>query len=115
MAESIHYTGSIGRTKSKRINWTSRYLAYCDRQMQQRTLWYLLPLMSLSAAVMPIGIFLMSYFSWYLPFVAISILLFFANIVVNIADQHTRTTITVYLFTLLVHVLTPLISFLLTT
>lgn len=113
MAESIHYTGSIRQTKPKQIDWLSRYWAYCDRQMKQRTLWYLLPLMSLSAAVMPIGIFLMSYFTWYLSFVAISILLFFANIVVNIAGQHTRTTITIYLITLLVHVLAPLLSFLL--
>ena len=111
MPSSIQYTGQTQWEKTQSSNLLDRYFKYCDQQMKQRTFWYLLPLMSLSAAVMPIGIFLMSYFEWYLLFVAVSMLSFFANVVVNIADQHTRVTISVYLVTVLLHVLAPLLSF----
>lgn len=99
--------------KKEQIGWKQKYLNFCDQQMKQRTLWYLIPLMSLSAAIMPISIFLMSYFEGYIVFVAISILLFFGNIILSIADQPTRVTITFYLLTLLVHFLVPLISLIL--
>lgn len=111
---------NIGKVKpiqsvAIRTNLRQRFLQYCDDQMPQRTLWYLIPLISLSAAVMPIGIFMMSYFpNLYLAFVAVSVLSFFSNLVVNIAGLHTRVTISVYILTLVIHFLTPLVSYLLT-
>ncbi|MEL7221217.1 MAG: hypothetical protein AAGJ93_07860 [Bacteroidota bacterium] len=93
----------------------SRYLAYCDKQMKQRTLWYLIPLISLCGAVMPIGIFLISYISVgnaFLLFAAFSMLTFFANVIVNISEQHTRVTITTYWATVVLHILIPLFCYL---
>lgn len=54
----------------------------------------------------------MSYFSGFIAFVGISILLFFTNIVLTIAEQPTKTKITFYLITVLFHVIVPLITFL---
>ncbi len=96
--------------KDEHIGLKRKYLDFCDSQMNERTLWYLIPLISLSAAIMPAGIFLMSYFDWYIGFVGFSIILFFANIIISIAEQHTRVTITFYLITVLIHILAPVLS-----
>lgn len=103
------------RTRTAKAGLLSRYLAYCDEQMKQPTLWYLIPLISLCGAVMPIGIFLMSYVSIgnaFLLFVAFSMLTFFANVIVNISEQHTRVTITTYWVTVILHILIPILCYL---
>ena len=97
--------------KSEKTGILSRYYDFCDKEEKQRTLWFIIPLMSLASAIMPVTIFLMSYFDFFLFFVAISILLFFTNIILSIAGQPTRVTITFYLFTVLFHFLAPLLCF----
>ncbi len=94
----------------KKKGMVQRYWEFCDRQMRMSTVWFLIPLMSLSAAIMPMSILLMSYFSWYILFVGISILMFFGNIILNIAGYGTRKTITFYLLTVLFNFLSPLLS-----
>mgnify|MGYP001262182905 CR=1 FL=1 len=88
-----------------------RYLEFCEREEKQRTLWFIIPLMVLSAAVMPISIFLMSYFDFFIAFIAVSILLFFTNIILSIAEQPTKVTISFFLFTVLFHFGVPLVCF----
>ncbi len=109
MVERIQLTKTT-KLHNDKVSIVDRYLAFCDRQMKQRTLWYLIPLMALPAAVMPISIFAMSYFGGYLPFVGVSMLLFFSNILVNIAGQNTRWTITLFLLTILFHLIIPVFS-----
>lgn len=99
-------------TSKNKKSLKDKYLDFCDSQMPYQTLWYLIPLMSLSAAIMPISIFLMSYFKGYLLFIAVSVLLFYTNIILSIVQKHTRTLITMYLFTVLFHIICPLTSFL---
>lgn len=89
-----------------------RYDFFCRQQEKQTVLWYLIPLMSLPAAVMPISIFAMSYFSGFIAFIGISILLFFTNIILTIAEQSSKTKITFYLVTVFFHVAVPLIALL---
>lgn len=107
IVNSIHLDKST-KLQKERESWLQQYLSFCDRQMDQRTLWYLIPLMSLPAAVMPISIFLMSYFEGYLLFVGASMLLFFSNVVANIAELSTRWTISLFLGTLAFNFLLPL-------
>ena len=110
--ENILVNSKVSSIRYEKKSIKDKYLAYCDAQMKQRVVWYLIPLISLSTVVMPIGIFAMSYFSAYIFFVGLSVLLFFANIIVNIAEQHTRITISVYILTILFHFILPLIAYL---
>lgn len=88
-----------------------RYLAFCEREEKERALWFIVPLMVLPAAVMPISIFLMSYFDMFLAFVGVSILLFFTNIILGIAGQPARVTISFFLFTVAFSFIVPLLCF----
>lgn len=105
-------------SKTKAFNFSSnmkpsirqRYLDFCDAQMKQRTVWFLIPLMSLSAAIMPAGFVLMWNFDWYTVYVAISVLTFFGNIILNIAEQNTRTTISFYFITVLFHIISIVVN-----
>lgn len=94
-----------------RIDWWQRYLEFCDRESAQSTLWFLIPLTTLTCVFMPVSIGLVYYFagaeSFYLSFVAFSILVFFLNVLLNIAETGTRTTISAYLLSVLLHIAAP--------
>lgn len=111
IVNSLHIDKST-KLQKERKSWLEQYFAFCDRQTEQRTLWYLIPLMSLPAAVMPISIFLMSYFEGYLLFVGASMLLFFANVIVHIAELSTRWTISLFLATVGFNFSLPLLGWL---
>lgn len=68
--------------------------------------------MALSAGVMPPSIMLMSYFSGlFMPFIAVSILLFFTNIILSIAGKPVQVTVPFFLFTVAFHFGVPLLCF----
>lgn len=100
---------SIENSFSKNKSIKERYFEYCDSQA--KIVWFLIPLMSLSAAIMPAGFVLMWSFDWYLAYVFFSVILFFGNIILNIAERNTRETISFYLFTIAFHVLSIVFSF----
>ncbi|MCC6726424.1 MAG: hypothetical protein IT258_18120 [Saprospiraceae bacterium] len=101
--------------KDRPKSLSGRYRAFLEREEKNRTLWFIVPLMVLSAGVMPPTIFLMSYFGGlFLPFVGISILLFFTNITLSIAGQPVRVTIGFFLFTVAFHFVVPLLCFIAT-
>lgn len=113
-------TNQVASTSIKTLNSTgtqarkgalARYYDFCDRQDHQRAFWFIVPLMIMSAAIMPVTIFMMSYFGFFLPFIGISILSFFTNIILSIAGQPTRVTITFFLFTVAFHFAVPLLLF----
>jgi hypothetical protein len=90
-----------------------KYLTFTESQMEHRTLWFLIPLILLPTAIMPVSIILMYGSSWYLAFVGLSIILFFSNVVINIAQLPTKVTISVFLFTVLIHILLPSLALIL--
>lgn len=106
------YAFAIKRPEAKRgKTLPEQYDSFCRRQEKQAVLWYLIPLMSLPAAVMPASIIAMSYLPGFIPFIGVSILLFFGNIILNIAGLKRKTIITFYFATALIHILVPLIVF----
>ena len=97
--------------KSERKIKYNRFDKYFETQKNQDMVWYIIPLMSIPAVFMPISIFAMSYFNGYLFFIGLSILLFFTNIILTIAEVSTKIKIIFYLFTVLVLMVTPVIIF----
>lgn len=82
-----------------------RYYDFCDAQMKNKTMWYIVPLITLSAVVMPLSIILASYYNWPTIIVGGSMLLFFSNIIASVAAMHTRVVITLYFLTVFLHIL----------
>lgn len=112
MVKSIVSDKVITKEKRSKTGMLTRYDAFCKGQEKQRMVWYLIPLMSLPAVVMPISIMAMSYFTGFLPFIALSILLFYTNIVLTVAERPVKTRITFYLLTVLLHIVIPLAALL---
>ena len=92
-------------------DWWQRYLQFCDGQSAQYMLWFLLPLTTLTCIFMPVSISLVYFFTGiegiYLPFITLSMLAFFGNILLNIAGMGTRATISAYLLSILLHIAGP--------
>lgn len=107
-------TSNRVKTEDKRSERgiAARYATFCKAQEKQGMLWYLIPLMSMPAAIMPISIMAMSYFPGYIVFIAISMLIFFTNIALTIAEQPIKTKVSFFLITVLFHVAVPLAAFL---
>jgi len=102
----------VTEEKKRKAGIATRYHAFYKRQENQGMLWFLISLISLPAVVMPISILAMSYLSGFVTFIGISMLMFFTNIILTIAEQPTKTKITFYLITVLFHLVVPLVVFL---
>lgn len=92
-----------------------RYLEFCEREEKQRALWFLVPLILLTTVVMPSTITLMFYSHFFIAFIAfcgICVLFFFTNIILSIAEQPMRVTISFFLFTVVFLFTVSLLSFL---
>jgi hypothetical protein len=111
MVKTIVSNKVITKEKAPKASILTRYDAFCKGQEKQGMVWFLIPLMSLPAVVMPISIMAMSYFTGFIAFIALSILLFYTNIVLTVAERPVKTKITFYLFTVLVHIIVPLAAF----
>ncbi|MBK8501552.1 MAG: hypothetical protein IPL46_04720 [Saprospiraceae bacterium] len=107
-SQTIEYRKEKRREK---MGFVARYDAFCKRQESEGLLWYLIPLMTLPTIIMPISTIAMSFLTGYIAFVGVSILLFFANIIVTIAGLSQKTVISTYLFTVLFHIMAPLFIF----
>lgn len=92
-----------------------RYLAFCDRQMKYRMVWFLFPALILPCLFMPLGIYAMmslgnatsAIFSIYL-FVSMS--LFIAGMVANVGNLTTRVTISLFFAAAIWMTVIPMIS-----
>ena len=96
-------------TPIKRPTFLQQYLDFCDSQTTSNVLWFLLPLITLPAAIMPITILMLYTSSWLLPFIGISMLLFFTNILATIGGYSTRVTISIFALTIFINLLFSLL------
>lgn len=88
-----------------------QFMKYCEDQSNRITLWFLLPLMTLAGGIMPVIITVLILFDLpgFLIYVGLSVPLFFINIVAHIAEAPTKLTIPLYLATIVVNILFPII------
>ncbi len=87
-----------------------KYLNYCEAQMPVRSQWYLITLMVLAGGVIPIGLAVMSLFPEYINYVGLSMTLFLANVIVNVAGVHTKVTLSLFLATAALLLLIPAVA-----
>lgn len=90
------------------------YLGYAERQENRKVFWYLKAVMVIPCVVMVPSIFLMAMITQnFIWFVAVSMILFFANVVVHIADANSKIYIPLYHISIAISFLIPLMAYLL--
>lgn len=82
----------------------AKYLAFVDSQKANRTLWFLLSLGFHATFFLPLPLILIGFFNAPVAFLAITMLCFFANFVANMGGAGIRTTFSLFMASILVHI-----------
>jgi len=97
--------------KNKPTIW-KRYLAYAERQDEEKILWYMKVIMFIPCVVMVISIIAMAMVtSNYIWFVGLNMILFFTNVVVHISQIKSTTFVPLYHFTIALLTVVPIITY----
>lgn len=96
-----------------RMTILRRYEKFCDRQQGKQFLWYSISFTTLIGAIMPIALITMYYTPWFYPFIILSMLLFFGNILTIIGEASIKVVISFYLFTVFINLMVPALCHLL--
>lgn len=110
MVHTIAYNPTENNKTDKRI--IERYFAFCDSKMDNPLIWYLIPLITLPAVFTPIAVVVLYLLNLpYIWFMSATVLIFYANIIASIYGLNTRYTISIYLVSVVIHILVPIISY----
>lgn len=110
MVHTIEYSPIVDNKTDKTI--IERYFSFCDSKMDNPLVWYLIPLITLPAIFTPIAVVILYLLNLpYIWFMSASVLIFYANIIANIYGLNTRYTISIYLASVIMHILVPIISY----
>ena len=89
-----------------------RYIAMTERAGKESMLWYLKTIIAIPCVFMVISIFAMAMLTAnYLWFVAVAILLFYANVIVHIAGVKSTAFVPLYHATIAFMTIVPLITY----
>ncbi|PWK80090.1 hypothetical protein LX99_00554 [Mucilaginibacter oryzae] len=102
---------SAGATKSNQTTW-EKIIAFADSQAPNRTGWFMFALLLQGVLFLPVPAFLLYYFSAPIIVLAITLVLFFANIIAGMGGSGIRTLLGLFAFSILVHI-TMLLVFIL--
>lgn len=94
------------------ISLWSKYLNFADSQKPNHLGWFLVSIVLHATILVPLTFVLVYSLDGYvIPCLAVSMLIFFANIVANMSSASTRVTIGVFYLSLLIHAAILLITF----
>ena len=102
---------SANTTKTKQ-NTLNKLMAFADSQAPNRTGWFMFSLLSQGVLFLPIPAFLLYYYAAPIFILAITLVLFFANIIAGMGGSSIRTLLGLFAFSVLVHI-TMLLVFIL--
>ncbi|MEO3407764.1 hypothetical protein AAFN85_27850 [Mucilaginibacter sp. CAU 1740] len=97
--------------KTKQSTWT-KLTAFADSQAPNRTGWFMFSLLSQGVLFLPIPAFLLYYYAAPIIILAVTLVLFFANIIAGMGGSGIRTLLGLFAFSVLVHI-TMLLVFIL--
>lgn len=99
-------------TKQVRPTLIGRYIAMTERAGEESIVWYLKTIIAIPCVFMVLSIFAMAMVTPnYIWFVAVSILLFYANVIVHIAGVKSTTFVPLYHATIAFMILVPAITY----
>ncbi len=104
----------LAKPQSPNLGLWERYLTYADQQEDWKVYWYMKSIIVIPCVIMVPSIIAMASviasFEWY---VGITILLFFANIVVHIGEGKSRVYVPLYHLSILLMILIPFLTYIL--
>lgn len=91
--------------------WT-KWLALADSQAQSKTLWYMVSLIAQGVLFLPLPAALIDYYNAPVLILAVTLILYFANIIAGMGGSKIRVTLSLFLVSVIIH-LTMLAIFIL--
>lgn len=104
-------TVNTANTKTGNNIW-NKLIAFADTQAPNRTVWFMFSLISQGVLFLPVPAFLLYYYNAPIAILAVTLVLFFANIIAGMGGLGIRTLLGLFAFSVLVHI-TMLLVFML--
>ncbi len=98
-----HWPDKI-QTENKDNKW-NRFMDFADSQSKYRTGWFLLSLMVQGILFLPIPAVLMFYFNAPIVVLAITMILFFANVIAGMGGSGIRVLLSLFALSIILHTL----------
>jgi hypothetical protein len=81
----------------------NKFLAFADSQKKSKTLWYMVSMIAQGVFFLPIPAVLIYYFNAPIIVLAITLILFFANIIAGMGGSNVRTLISLFVVSVSMH------------
>ncbi|WP_142529579.1 hypothetical protein [Pedobacter westerhofensis] len=95
---------TLALTHQPTISLWAKFITFADSQKENRLAWFLVSLILHATMLVPITFILVySLDGHVIPCLAVSMIIFFANIVANMSGANTRSTIFLFGLSLLIH------------
>ena len=98
-------TWSAGTTQQSNNNIWKKWLAFTDSQAERKTLWFMVSLIVQGVLFLPLPAVLIYYFNAPTLILAVTLGLFFANIITGMSGSGIRTTLNLFAVSFLAHLL----------
>lgn len=102
-ATARHWSNAAATQRQESI-W-NRFLAFADSQAKNRTAWFLVSLVSQGVLFLPIPAALMYYYNAPIFVLAVTMTLFFANVIAGMGGSGIRALILLFVGSVLVHLM----------
>jgi hypothetical protein len=105
---AAHWTAGTTTQKQKSTvngNIFARFLAFADGQQKSKTMWFMVSLIAQAVLFLPVPAVLMYYFNAPVVVLAITMGLFFANVIAGMGGAGTRVLISLFALSALIHLI----------
>lgn len=90
-------------TTSINNNIWVKWLAWADSQAASKTLWYMVSLIAQGVLFLPLPAALIYFYNAPVMILAITLILYFANIIAGMGGSNIRTTLTLFAVSVIIH------------
>jgi len=104
LTTTTNWTKQAEEKKVESNLWV-KWINFADSQSKNQTLWFLLSLVGQGVFFLPIPALLIYYFNAPVIVLAITLFLFFANIIAGMGGSGIRITLTLFAVSVLIHLL----------
>jgi|GEM_PF-2164707 len=102
--QNINIMATLALTNQPTLSLWAKFITFADSQKENRLAWFLVSLILHATMLVPLTFILVySLDGHVIPCLAVSMVIFFANIVANMSGANTRSTIFLFGLSLAVH------------
>jgi hypothetical protein len=103
---TTHWLAERATQKQKsNSNIYDKWIAFADGQAKNKTLWYMVSMITQGVLFLPVPAVLIYYFNAPIIVLAVTLTLFFANIIAGMGGEGIRTLTSLFAISVIVHIL----------